>query len=520
MNKFQNCLKSMLLIFLTGISIFYHKHGHTISMENKSIVYYCENKAEDPWVEDSIVACRGTFLAAVLGLLIYIDNNADIKPMLLESFDWDFKEKYYKLKLKDNLFFHNGRRVTAKDLEFSLLRHFFTKQENTGSMILINLKGKDKIKHGDAYKSGIIEGVKILDERTVAITPENFSPNFLYTLAHFIYSLVPQEELEDDLVTWKKWPIGAGAYEIIKEDKKNNAFLLSLVNSKEYPKSPKEILFEQSRILEPDVTVKDSISANDKKYIKEELLAPLYRRILEFNYSSKLGKNKDFRKAVSLALSREELSKLTNVPSKHLYEILPPGSIGRINVKEKQNIKESRKLFQKILGKNNKTIYKIPHTEDSSYLGEKYREKMKSMFADVGFHVEFYEITKNLWDPFSVDFVDSPLYLVSTGADYFDPISNFSMYRKGSPAVNSYPNDNLLEKLIDEAKDASDRNILDKKLKDISNYFYKNTIILPLFEVPTIAYYKPEKIKSVGVQFGGLVFYLHNLEVSSDRIVK
>ncbi len=513
MNKFLSHLKILLSFFITGSSLFFHSYGNANTMEMKNIIYYCENKAQNPWVEDAIAACRGSFLPAVLGLLIYIDNNADIKPMLLESFDWDYKNNYYKLKLKENLFFHNGRKVTAKDLEFSLLRHFFTKQKNTGSMILINLKGKDQITHGQTYKSGIVEGVKMLDERTVAITPEKYSPYFLYTLTHFIYSLVPQEELEDDLVTWKKWPIGAGAYKITKEDKNNNAFILSLVDTKEYPKSPREILFEQTRTLEPDITVKDSISANDKKYVKEELLAPLYRRIFEFNYSSKLGKNKDFRKAVALALSKEEISKLTNVPTKHLNEIIPPGSIGRIHVKEKQNLEESKRLFQKIFGKNNKKIYKVPHTEDKSYLGKKYREKIISMFADAGFHIKFCEITKNLWDPFSVDFKNSPLYLVSTAADYFDPISNFTMYRKGSPAINSYPHDKLLENLIDEASEASDRQILNTKLKNISTYFYKNTVILPLFEIPTIAYYKPEKIKSIGVQFGGLIFYLHNLEV-------
>ncbi len=483
-------------------------------IENKNIVFYCENKAETPWVYNAPANCRGSFNPAVLGLLLYIDSNADIQASSIETFDWDFNKNYYKLKLKDNLYFQNGRKVNSKDLEFSIVRYFFTKTPNIAATFMSNLKGTEKIKRGQPYKSGLVDGIKILDESTVAITPSKPNPSFLYTLALADFALVPQEELKNDLLTWKKWPIGSGAYQIDNFNKDNNTYLLKLVKEKEYSDAPKAILFEQSRIFEPDISLKDPISAADKKYTKEIMLAPFFIRIFNFNFSSELGSNSDFRKAVSLSLSKEAISNSTKVATTPLYETTPPGGIGRINANENQNISEAIKLFKKTLGDKYKNkIFKIPFTPDDSYLGEEYKELIKKQLAIAGLHIEFFEIV-NLWDPFTDRFKNSPMYLCSQGSDFFDPLVAFSKYRKGSPAKDRYPNDQILEQLIEKAKEAPSRDILHKSLINLSNYFNDNNIISPLFVVPTTAYFNPEKINSIGNQFGGMTFYLHNLKIN------
>ncbi len=504
--------------FIGIILILYPTFTFAHPIKSGNIIYFCGNKSENPWGEDAILECRGSFNPAVLGLLLYIDNNAEINPLSLESFDWDFEKKYYILKLKDNLYFHNNRKATAKDLEFSILRHLFSKYPNIGNAIQINLKGIEKIKKGQKYQSGLVDGVKVLDDRTVVLIPSNSNPSFLYTLAHFSFSLVPMEELNSDLITWKKWPIGVGAYKVIEENIEQRSYLLSLVNSKEFPKAPKEILFEQERIYEPDITLKDFKSAKDKKYIKEELLVSLNRRVFEFNFSSDLGKNKNFRRAVALALCRIEISKATNIQTKPLYELLTPGNIGRINIIENQNLKESSKIFKKMLGSRSNKVFKIPYTEDGSYLGAAYRNIIKEQFARAGLQIEFQEVIKNIWNPFSMEFKGSPFYLVSTEADYFDPILNYTVYSKQSPALNSHPNDELLESLLEETKEAPSRDILNERLKNISRYYYENRLVIPLFEVPSIIYYNPEKIKSIGIQFGGIIFYLQNIEVNNIKL--
>jgi oligopeptide transport system substrate-binding protein len=505
-------VKNLFLLFLF-LNILFNASGYA-NPKNDSIVYFCGNKFEYPWLENASYDCWSSFMTAVMGTLISIDNNGDIKPYLLESFDWDFEKNYYKLRLRKNLYFQNGRKVTVEDLEFSILRPFFASKPSDGSIFLFDLKGIEKIQHGQSYKSGLVEGIQILDDRTVSFAPTKFNPVFLYNLATAHYSLAPREEYESDLVTWKKWPIGVGAYRVTGEDKKNRGYYLSLVDEKSFPKAPKTIFYEQERGFEPDITTKDSISAKEKKYKKEKLLIHLSKRIIAFNFSSNLGNSKDFRKAISLALSRSEISNSTDIVSLPLYEIITRGNVGRINVNEKNDIKEASQIFKKILGTKHKKIFKIPYSPDNSYLGYRYKEIIKFQLEKAGLNVEFYEMNNNLWNIFSKDFKSSPFCLVSMMGNFIDPRPTFYAYKNGTMLTNTYnPNSSKLEKLLENAKEAGSRKELNDKVEELSLYYHENFIVVPLFEVPNIAYYNPEKISSIGTQIGASMFYLHNLEI-------
>ncbi len=521
----KNILLPLILI-CASISLNGNTYGenmeslrNSLETDRSKIIFYCESKAKNPWVYTNTATCKFPFFNAVLGHLTEVSRNAELFSGLLESFEFNLDNKSYVLRLRENLTFHNGRSVTSKDLEFSIVRYFFAKKANPGSMMLMNIKGSNKINYGQTYQSGLVEGVKILDSKTVSVTPSQPNPAFLYSLARF-GSLVPIEELEDDYLTWKKWPIGAGAYKMVSENSENKTYLLELVNKKRYPDAPKEILFEQTRYFEPDITLKDKIAANNNNIYKQEILtASLGKKIINFNFGSDLGNNKDFRKAVSLAISRNEIARETNVKTIPLFEMIPPGSIGRISATENQDLLKARKLFKKVLGKKNNIIFKIPHSEDKTFLGNDFHKVIQSQLADAGLNVEFHE-TDNLWDPFSGDFRESPFFLVTLGTDHFDPLLAFSGYRKDSPAINFWPNDAKVDKLIANSKAAETREILHEKLKNISMYFFKNTYTIPLFEIPTVVYYKPDKIQSIGNQFGGLVFYLPNIEMNQNQIKK
>ena len=509
-------MKNLVLYSLLSISNI--SFGVSLNMNPKSsnIVYLCPNKIGNPWNENASYDCWSSFMTAVLGTLVSIDSNAELKSTMLDSYEWDFEKKYYKLKLKNDLVFHNGRKVTIEDLEFSILRSFFASDPNNeGALALSNLRGVEKIKHGQPYRSGLVEGVKILDKRTIALTPLNYNPSFLHNLARPNYSLVPIEEYQGDLMNWKKWPVGVGAYKIKEEDKKNRVIHLTLVNEKEFPKAPKEIYYEQDRIYEPDITLKDSISSHSNKYKQEELSFSFLQRDINFNYSSDLGKNKDFRKAVSLALSRKEISIATDMRTKPLLEIITPGNIGRTNIMEKYDLNEATQLFQKVLGPDNSKIFKIPYSPDQSYFGQEYKNIIKAQLKKAGLQIEFHEGI-NLWEPYSGDFKNSPFSLDSLMVDAIDSTSTFSGYAKSGGASNSvyFPETEIFEELINKAKRASSREGLHESIKNLSMYINENIVMIPLFEMPTIAYYKPDKIASLGEQFGESIFYIHNIELN------
>ena len=96
--------------------------------------------------------------------------------------------------------------------------------------------------------------------------------------------------------------------------------------------------------------------------------------------------------------------------------------------------------------------------------------------------------------------------------------STFAGYAKSGGASSSvyFPETEILESLIEKAKKASSRESLHESIKNLSTYFHENIVMIPLFEMPVIAYYKPEKISSLGNQFGETIFYLHNLELCEN----
>ena len=513
-------IKLFLAISILFLNFLYVEFA-LAAVKEVDIIYFCQNKYGNPWSENASHDCLNSFMGAVLGTLLSVNEIGEIKTEMLDFYEWDYNNKYYIFKLKENLYFQNGRKVTVEDLEFSILRPYFAKKANKGSMIFFNLKGIQKIHHGQTYKSGLVEGVKILDSRTVAVIPMKFSPLFLYHFTRIHFSLVPREELNNDLSSWKKWPIGAGAYKINSEDKKNKGFTLSLVNEKNYPNAPRSIFFEQERIFEPDVSIRDSISLFKKsEYKSEQLFHGTYRRIIDFNFKSKLGRNLEFRKAVSMALSRNEISSETDFLTKPLYEIIESGSIGRINIKENRNRNEASQIFKKLLGSSHKEKFKIPYSPDNLYFGSKYKKIMKSQFEKAGLHVEFYEMNGNLYEFFSQQFKDSPFRLFTMSSDSFNSLIIFSLYSRKSCLINQpFIKDRVFENLIEEAKYATTKEVLNEKLKNLSWYFNANKIIIPLFEGKMIVHFNPQKIFSIGTQFGSSIFYLHNLEMKRDRLI-
>ena len=46
--------------------------------DKKRLIYYCANRVEKPWDENSDLVCSGSFYPAVLDLLFYVDHNAEL----------------------------------------------------------------------------------------------------------------------------------------------------------------------------------------------------------------------------------------------------------------------------------------------------------------------------------------------------------------------------------------------------------------------------------------------------------
>jgi ABC-type transport system substrate-binding protein len=171
--------------------------------EINEISVFIPAMAPHPSLPHASAASRLSFLAAVLGQLVYLNSERNLAEGLLQKWSWDASQKMYILELKHDLFFHNGRKVNSKDLEFSLLRPFFVLQRYDESQYLQNIEGVASVKPGAKYQSGMVSGVRVLDDYSVGVTLKTPNPHFIFMLARSTASLLPQEELEEDHLTWK-----------------------------------------------------------------------------------------------------------------------------------------------------------------------------------------------------------------------------------------------------------------------------------------------------------------------------
>ena len=259
----------------------------------------------EPYHEDSVAEVLSTFNAAVLGQLLSVSDSYELQPSLIESWKWDFKTSSYELRLHAGLKFHNGREATAEDLEYSLLRGFFSKKSSFYRVYLSNVEGVDSIDPSKAkYKAGVASGIKIKDKYTLQIKLKNSNPAFLYALTNPYFSLVPREEINADFLTWKSVPSGAGPYKVIKPFS-NGLLELERVNGISggvnrvnlYTRDVKET-YDLSLV---------SLHKNTEQYEATKSRLPISVWSVWFSNANQLGANPHFRKAISYLIDRKKI---------------------------------------------------------------------------------------------------------------------------------------------------------------------------------------------------------------------
>ena len=245
-----------------------------------------------------------SFSNAVLGKLVDLQPNLTTKPAILENAFWDYSQKQYVLRLANNLKFHNGRLVTIEDLYFSLVRFFYATGRVDQVAFLRNIKGVRTTSSFGKYKPWAIEGIKRIDGRTLAVKLDSPGPSFLYNLANGWVGLVPKEELQADLVTWKTYPIGVGDYQVVSVNQ-GRTTICKQADRKSAP-GPGCIRF----ISEPGVQV-DLIgfgAAPENEMVKAYGRGPVGFSGLFFNRNHPLASSFALRKAFNLLVNRKLIS--------------------------------------------------------------------------------------------------------------------------------------------------------------------------------------------------------------------
>lgn len=244
-------------------------------------------------------------LALIFSGLTRFDENMNIRPDLAKSWTISKDGLVYEFDLRDDVFWHDGVKFSAEDVEFTLK-----------SLLDKRLNAPTKVNFKD------IKDVEILSDTKIKITLSRPFPAFLDALS---MGMIPKHILQNkDLnkASFNQKPIGTGAFKVkawkqgqYMELVANENFHLGEVKSKKLILKlikDTKIAALELKSLNVDVALIDFESVNDFKNDKNFTVlmekSADYRALM-FNFNNEFLKDLNVRKALNHAVNKELIVK-------------------------------------------------------------------------------------------------------------------------------------------------------------------------------------------------------------------
>ncbi|MCX5917357.1 MAG: ABC transporter substrate-binding protein [Deltaproteobacteria bacterium] len=229
----------------------------------------------------------------------------------------------YRIHLKKNVKFHNGRRLTAEDIIWSYERVMSPKTTSASARFVRVIKGAKGYEDGKANK---ISGLRKIDDATLEITMENpVDPS--YNLYEVGTAILPREEVEKKGDGFGSDPVGCGPFKFVKWVRgseivmaknpdyyeKGKPYLGKLIYKIMPEGASRDVAF---RAKELDATVVGStqypVYKADPQFSKNMVeVAELFTRLIGFNPKYEPFTKKQVRQALNYAIdSRLIIQKL------------------------------------------------------------------------------------------------------------------------------------------------------------------------------------------------------------------
>ncbi|WP_158998098.1 ABC transporter substrate-binding protein [Pigmentibacter ruber] len=503
----------MLILSIIFSSAIFAKNSINIMIYNCNYLpyeFHAPNEAKE------------TVYTQVLGSLLEL-KNGEIHPKILQAGYFDYKNNEYVLEMKENTYFHNNRKATLDDLEFSLLRYYYVAvNENEsddgylGNIVGINRISELKLRN---YQRGSVEGIKQEFPNKLKIKFSTPDPDFLYKLTDWNLSLVPMEELAENLIDWKKYPIGAGPYKVLEPGFKNGSMQLKKIDSS-LTKSIDEVNIYTilSKDVEYDISIAN-IYPNFKSFYTKD---PVLQIGLTFMNANELGNNINFRKFIQAAINSNELEKYSTV-----YKSVNLNA----DTKETGNNIWGTKHFKLDHNPNLVKYYfnKIPkHLRKKEWIGTVYSgnseippekavilTEIKKVLAGYGFKIKFVTfdqqyVPKELAEKAAFDF---GFYRIEP----HEYLYRFARLLQSSPDIYPRPlYDPILESLYENAVKAKTRDEKFLMVNKLNDYIHEKVYWMPLLESGKGIHYNPKTVEKLSENTTDLLF----LKVDEVVLVK
>jgi len=169
----------------------------------------------DPVTLDPHLATDATsaeYIVEIYSGLVTISPDLEIQLDLAEAVDISADGMVYTFTIREDAFFHTGRRVTAEDVAYSINRA--TSRELQSTVARAYLGDIVGVREHIAGIADDVTGVEVVDERTIRFTLDAPKPFFLAKLTYPTAFVVDQQQVESNPRNWTRKPNGTGPYRL------------------------------------------------------------------------------------------------------------------------------------------------------------------------------------------------------------------------------------------------------------------------------------------------------------------
>ena len=152
------------------------------------------------------------YIVEIYSGLVTISPDLEIQLDLAEAVDISADGLVYTFTIREDAFFHTGRRVTAKDVAYSINRA--TSRELQSTVARAYLGDIVGVREHIAGLADDVSGVEVIDERTIRFTLDAPKPFFLAKLTYPTAFVVDQQQVEANPRNWTRRPNGTGPYKL------------------------------------------------------------------------------------------------------------------------------------------------------------------------------------------------------------------------------------------------------------------------------------------------------------------
>ena len=484
----------------------------------------------------SVLLNRSRFWGTLVfrGLLIANENINNVEKDLCEEYTVSSDGKTYVFILKDDVYWHDGKKLTPEDVVFSI--------ETCLKALEVNgyiKKGIQSIVGAEQFENGETNSIigVTTDENSITIKVAKQDNQFLGRLAQLpilpkhCLKDVPMEELGSS--DFWKLPIGCGPYKVVSnKDNKEAVLVLNEEYSGEMPKI-KQIRY---KVLEnPETDAFDfAITSNPeiiKKFQSDNRYATvktgnLYYRYLYFNLDgrdSSIGddiKSKRVRQALAMAIDRERIVEELYKGAATAIDSGIPASDSWYNTEKKNDLSYNPIMAKEILKQEqfdfSRTLVLTRYNSDE--LSTRLLEEIALCWNDIGVKTEIIEIGANesnkLW--VDTDWYDVGLKNLSA-VDYSEWYYEYSSENQmWSTVLNNRPVFNVLIAALDGTKWAYERAMLYNEIQEMES---EQVFKIPIAIVPQHIIYNAKNITIPNISFPNF-YYHYDLNLSHWEFIE